>query len=164
MFWKKLPSRGRYIACWAVAYPLVVWWLMYGGFGTRSRGNAPVGQVNADVDHRLCGYRWRFASGHIAGARASLKNAGRAGIVSDFYRVLAWRTADHCTVHVLGHAAAVYGEGTSIDKLIRALVGVILFQSAYVAEVVRGGLQALPKGNTKLPSHWRWDTGKHKGW
>lgn len=37
-------------------------------------------------------------------------------------------------------------EGTSIDKLIRALVGVILFQSAYVAEVVRGGLQALPKG------------------
>jgi general L-amino acid transport system permease protein len=37
-------------------------------------------------------------------------------------------------------------EGTTIDKLIRALVGVILFQSAYVAEVVRGGLQALPKG------------------
>ncbi len=36
-------------------------------------------------------------------------------------------------------------EGTSIDKLIRALVGVILFQSAYVAEVVRGGLQALPE-------------------
>lgn len=37
-------------------------------------------------------------------------------------------------------------EGTTIDKLIRATVGVILFQSAYVAEVVRGGLQALPKG------------------
>ena len=37
-------------------------------------------------------------------------------------------------------------EGTTIDKLLRALVGVILFQSAYVAEVVRGGLQALPKG------------------
>jgi general L-amino acid transport system permease protein len=55
-------------------------------------------------------------------------------------------------------------EGTSIDKLIRALVGVILFQSAYVAEVVRGGLQLCQKGNTKLPSHWRWDTGKHKGW
>ncbi|VTN09039.1 Inner membrane amino-acid ABC transporter permease protein yhdY [Raoultella terrigena] len=37
-------------------------------------------------------------------------------------------------------------EGTTIDKLVRALVGVILFQSAYIAEVVRGGLQALPKG------------------
>ncbi len=51
------------------------------------------------------------------------------------------RTADYRIVYVFGHAAVVYGEGTSIDKLIRALVGVILFQSAYVAEVVRGGLQ-----------------------
>ena len=32
MFWKKLPHRGRYIACWAVAYPVVVWVLLYGGF------------------------------------------------------------------------------------------------------------------------------------
>ncbi|MEJ2045038.1 MAG: amino acid ABC transporter permease [Reinekea sp.] len=32
------------------------------------------------------------------------------------------------------------------DKLIRALVGVTLFSSAYMAEVVRGGLQAIPKG------------------
>ncbi len=32
MFWKILPHRGRYIAVWAVIYPLVVWWLMYGGF------------------------------------------------------------------------------------------------------------------------------------
>jgi general L-amino acid transport system permease protein len=34
----------------------------------------------------------------------------------------------------------------SPDKLIRALVGVALFSSAYMAEVVRGGLQAIPKG------------------
>jgi general L-amino acid transport system permease protein len=32
------------------------------------------------------------------------------------------------------------------DKLIRALVGVALFSSAYMAEVVRAGLQAIPKG------------------
>jgi general L-amino acid transport system permease protein len=37
-------------------------------------------------------------------------------------------------------------EGTTIDKLLRALVGVSLFSAAYMAEVVRGGLQALPKG------------------
>jgi general L-amino acid transport system permease protein len=36
--------------------------------------------------------------------------------------------------------------GTSVDKLLRALVGVTLFASAYLAEVVRGGLQALPRG------------------
>ncbi|MQT12147.1 amino acid ABC transporter permease [Segnochrobactrum spirostomi] len=35
------------------------------------------------------------------------------------------------------------------DKLLRALVGVALFSSAYMAEVVRGGLQAMPRGQTE---------------
>jgi general L-amino acid transport system permease protein len=37
-------------------------------------------------------------------------------------------------------------EGLNIDKLLRAQVAVILFAGAYLAEVVRGGLQALPRG------------------
>ncbi len=37
-------------------------------------------------------------------------------------------------------------EGVNFDKLVRALVGVTIFASAYMAEVVRGGLQAIPKG------------------
>ena len=36
--------------------------------------------------------------------------------------------------------------GVTLDKLMRALIGVALFSSAYMAEVVRGGLQAIPKG------------------
>ena len=32
------------------------------------------------------------------------------------------------------------------DKLVRAMIGIVMFQSAYMAEVVRGGLQAIPKG------------------
>ncbi|HSI41063.1 MAG TPA: amino acid ABC transporter permease [Xanthobacteraceae bacterium] len=36
--------------------------------------------------------------------------------------------------------------GMSPDGLLRALVGVALFTAAYIAEVVRGGLQAIPKG------------------
>jgi general L-amino acid transport system permease protein len=36
--------------------------------------------------------------------------------------------------------------GVTFDKLMRALVGVALFASAYMAEVIRGGLQAIPKG------------------
>lgn len=36
--------------------------------------------------------------------------------------------------------------GTNIDKFLRALVGVSIFASAYMAEVIRGGLQAIPKG------------------
>ena len=36
--------------------------------------------------------------------------------------------------------------GVTFDKLLRALIGVALFSSAYMAETVRGGLQAIPKG------------------
>jgi general L-amino acid transport system permease protein len=36
--------------------------------------------------------------------------------------------------------------GLTIDKLLRAQVAFILFSAAYLAEVVRGGLQAIPKG------------------
>jgi general L-amino acid transport system permease protein len=39
-----------------------------------------------------------------------------------------------------------FPEGTDFDKLLRALIGITMFQSAYMAEVVRGGLQAIPKG------------------
>ena len=37
-------------------------------------------------------------------------------------------------------------DGTYVDKLIRVLVAITLFEAAYMAEVIRGGLQALPKG------------------
>ncbi len=37
-------------------------------------------------------------------------------------------------------------EGLNIDKLLRAQVAIILFAAAYLAEVIRGGLQALSRG------------------
>lgn len=37
-------------------------------------------------------------------------------------------------------------DGVNFDKLLRALIGIVLFEAALLAEVVRGGLQALPKG------------------
>ena len=36
--------------------------------------------------------------------------------------------------------------GVTIDKLLRAQIAMILFAAAYLAEVIRGGLQAIPKG------------------
>ena len=47
----------------------------------------------------------------------------------------------------------------SPDRLVRPLVGVSVFASAYMAEIVRAGLQAIPKGQTEGAmalglSHW----------
>ena len=43
-------------------------------------------------------------------------------------------------------------EGMNFNKLLRALIGIVMFQSAYMAEVVRGGLQAIPKGQSEAAS------------
>jgi general L-amino acid transport system permease protein len=48
----------------------------------------------------------------------------------------------------------------NIDKLLRAQVAIILFAGAYLAEVVRAGLQALPKGQYEAAdalglSYWK---------
>ena len=37
-------------------------------------------------------------------------------------------------------------EGVTVNKILRAQAAIIMFTAAYVAEVVRGGLQAMPKG------------------
>lgn len=40
-------------------------------------------------------------------------------------------------------------QGVTVDVLIRVLVGITLFSAAYMAEVIRGGLQAVPKGQVE---------------
>ena len=42
-------------------------------------------------------------------------------------------------------------EQYSPDKLVRALIGIAIFASAYMAEVVRAGLQAIPEVSTRAP-------------
>ena len=50
--------------------------------------------------------------------------------------------------------------GFNIDKLLRAQIAIILFAGAYLAEVIRGGLQAVPRGQYEAAdalglSYWR---------
>ncbi|HEX5092906.1 MAG TPA: amino acid ABC transporter permease [Burkholderiales bacterium] len=51
-------------------------------------------------------------------------------------------------------------EGVTIDKLLRALIAMIVFAAAYLAEVVRGGLQSLAHGQEEAAdalglSYWK---------
>lgn len=51
-------------------------------------------------------------------------------------------------------------QGFSIDVLVRVLAGITLFAAAYLAEVIRGGLQAIPKGQIEAAatlglSYWQ---------
>ncbi len=51
-------------------------------------------------------------------------------------------------------------EGVTTNKLVRALIGVSLFAGAYMAEVVRGGIEAIPRGQIEAAhalglGYWR---------
>lgn len=53
-----------------------------------------------------------------------------------------------------------FPSGLDMDKVLRAQVGIIIFSAAYLAEVVRGGLQAIPRGQEEAAaaiglSYWQ---------
>ncbi|WP_075182929.1 amino acid ABC transporter permease [Pantoea sp. 1.19] len=147
LFFRAMPRRGRYIACWALACPLLVWLLLYGGYlglervETRQWGGLTLTLIIAAV-----GIAGALPLGILLalGRRSSLPIVRSLCVIFIEF----WRGVPLITVLFMASVMLplFMAEGTSIDKLVRALVGVILFQSAYVAEVVRGGLQALPKG------------------
>lgn len=146
MFIKSMPRRGRYIACWAVAYPVIVWFLMYGGFfglervETRQWGGLTLTLIIASV-----GIAGALPLGILLalGRRSTMPVVRTLSVIFIEF----WRGVPLITVLFMSSVMLplFMAEGTTIDKLVRALVGVILFQSAYIAEVVRGGLQALPQ-------------------
>ncbi|WP_412033853.1 amino acid ABC transporter permease [Rahnella laticis] len=150
IFFKAMPRRGRYITAWIVLFPIFTWIMLYGGFfglslvETRQWGGLTLTLIIAAVG---------IAGALPLGIMLALARRSRLPIV----RILSvifiefWRGVPLITVLFMSSVMLplFMTEGTNIDKLVRALVGVVLFQSAYVAEVVRGGLQALPKGQTE---------------
>lgn len=59
-----------------------------------------------------------------------------------------WRAAPLITVLFMGSnlLPLFMPSGVSFDKVLRAMIAITMFQSAYTAEAIRGGLQAIPKG------------------
>lgn len=150
LFWRGMPRRGRYLVVWMVAYPLLVWLMLYGGFlGLTRVETHQWGGLTLTLIIAAVGIAGALPLGILlALARRSSMPVVR--ILSVVF-IEFWRGVPLITVLFMSSVMLplFMTEGSSIDKLIRALVGVVLFQSAYVAEVVRGGLQALPKGQTE---------------
>lgn len=67
--------------------------------------------------------------------------------IAVFYIEL-WRAAPLITIlFMASNLLPLFApEGVSFDKVLRAMVAITLFQSAYTAEAIRGGLQAIGKG------------------
>lgn len=150
MFWRGMPRRGRYITCWVIAIPIFTWIMLYGGFFGLSRVETRLwGGLTLTLIISAVGIAGAMPLGIILALarRSSMPVVKWLAIIFIEF----WRGVPLITVLFMSSVMLplFLSEGTQIDKLLRALVGVIMFQSAYVAEVVRGGLQALPKGQTE---------------
>ena len=73
-----------------------------------------------------------------------------------------WRAAPLITILFMASVVLplFMPSGVDLDKVLRAIVGIALFQSAYTAEAIRGGLQAIPKGQYEAAdalglSYWK---------
>jgi general L-amino acid transport system permease protein len=161
LFIAKMPRKALYGAAYLLLLPVLAYWLLHGGFfglsevSTSRWGGLLLTLVIAAVG--ICG---ALPLGILlALGRRSDMPAIRVLCVTF---IEFWRGVPLITVLFMSSVMLplFLPEGMNFDKLVRALIGVILFQSAYVAEVVRGGLQAIPKGQYEAAAalglgYWR---------
>ncbi|WP_263322197.1 amino acid ABC transporter permease [Endozoicomonas sp. Mp262] len=143
----KSPFKTQVLAYGLLAMPVVSWCLLYGGFLGLERVETHLwGGLMLTLLLALGGMIASLPFGVLlALGRRSSMPVVRA--VSTAYIEL-WRGVPLITVLFMASVMLplFVPEEVVFDKLLRALIGIIMFQSAYMAEVVRGGLQAIPKG------------------
>jgi general L-amino acid transport system permease protein len=143
----RLPYKKMVGAFLITGYPLLAWWLFSGGLlglplvETHLWGGLMLTLVIAFVGILLS---------LPLGILLALGRRSELPVIKAFCIIFIelWRGVPLITVLFMASVMLplFFPEGVSLDKLLRALIGIVLFQSAYMAEVVRGGLQAIPKG------------------
>jgi len=147
LLWPDLPYKGYSAIAFFVVYPIVTFVLMNGGmFGLAEVPTEKWGGLALTLIIATVGIVASLPIGVILalGRRSHMPFVKYVCIAF----IELWRAVPLITVLFMASIMLplFLPEGTTIDKLLRALVGVSLFSAAYMAEVVRGGLQALPKG------------------
>ncbi|WP_228055490.1 amino acid ABC transporter permease [Lusitaniella coriacea] len=146
---KKIPELGKWIAFgWFLVF-LIGWWLIGGGFilegvSTNEWQGLLLTIFTATISIVIC-----FPVGVLMalGRRSTLPVVRWLSIAYiEFIRGIPL-----ITILFMGQVLLplFLPEGMRPDRAIRAIVGLTLFSSAYLAENVRGGLQAVPRGQSE---------------
>ncbi len=130
-----------------VSYPIIAFILLYGGvFGlavieTHQWGGLFLTLVIATVG---------IAGAFPLGVALALGRQSNLPVIRAFCRLFIelWRGVPLITVLFMASVMLplFLPQGLDIDKLLRVLICIMLFASAYLAEVIRGGLQSIPSG------------------
>jgi general L-amino acid transport system permease protein len=145
--WSVRPTswNGRLALLWVATLALVIW-LMGGGFGlasvpTSSWGGLPVTLI---LTVAAIGIAFPLSIVLALGRRSDMP-------VVSVLCVLFIETVRGLPLLSILFVASIMlplfvPEALLPDKFVRALIALTLFASAYLAEVIRGGLQAVPRG------------------
>ena len=144
-----------------IPFPLIAWGILYGGiFGLPVVETSQWGGFILTLGVALLGIIASLPLGILLalGRRSNMPIIRSVCVVFiEFWRGVPLITVLFMAAYVL---PLFFPTGMNFDQLLRALIGVALFSAAYMAEVVRGGLQSLNKGQYEAAdslglSYWR---------
>lgn len=159
VFWNAMPFR-KYFFWFTGAFPFVAGWLIFGGFGLASIDSVKIGGVALTLVIGVTGIAFSLPAGILLalGRTSSLPVLKMVCVVFiEFIRGVPLIALLFIASTMLNYFLP---PGTTFDLLIRVLIMVSLFASAYMAEVIRGGLAGIPKGqieaaNASGLSYWK---------
>ncbi|WP_417585946.1 amino acid ABC transporter permease [Nitrincola sp.] len=142
----RLPFKKTIGILALTVYPVVAYTLLYGGFGLEVVPTHRWGGLMLTLVLALIGIVVAIPIGILLalGRRSEMPVIKMVCVIFIEF----WRGVPLITILFMASVMLplFFAGGTDADKLMRALIGIVMFQSAYMAEVVRGGLQALSKG------------------
>ncbi|MDH3380248.1 MAG: amino acid ABC transporter permease [Gammaproteobacteria bacterium] len=145
ILWDKAPYR-KYWLMYCVAFPFIAAWLLVGGFGLTKVPTDEIGGITLTLIIGVTGIFFSLPIG-VALALGRISNMPAVSMLCvvfiEFIRGVPLIALLFVASTMLNYFLP---PGTSFDLLMRVLIMVMLFSAAYIAEVVRGGLQAVPRG------------------
>ncbi len=141
------PKKGLVATLLLVVYPIIAYFLLYGDvFGLPQVETHLWGGLTLTLVLAVVGIVASLPLGIVLALGRQSDMPIVKSVCVTFIEI--WRGVPLITVLFMASVMLplFFPEGMSFDKLLRALIGITLFQSAYMAEVIRGGLQAIPKG------------------
>ena len=146
LLYDRLPQRKR--ALWfSLVYPLLAAWLLLGGFGLEPVATDKFGGILLTLVIGVTGITLSLPLGILlALGRYNRSMPSVQSICVVFIEVI--RGVPLITLLFIASTMLNYflPPGVEFDLLLRVMIMVILFASAYMAEVIRGGLQSIPAG------------------
>ena len=145
LLFDKFPFRKHFLK-FTYVFPVIAFFLLNGGLGLESVSTNKWGGLLVTLVLGCTGIALAFPLGIILalGRRSNLPVISMmCTLFIEFIRGVPLITLLFFGMVML---PLFLPEGVNMDGLARVLVAVTLFQSAYMAEVIRGGLQAIPQG------------------